>query len=407
MSTNIMAIFGMFISFYYIFYSGHGCKPTIIVDLKEFSNAILCVCNNTFRKGGNFDKYIKVATRFLAELKKMNADLVFFHKEKFYDDSDRTMKKFPKLTHDIEYDKIQRGNQRHINNMIKVAKKHGQLIVLTKCYKNSIAKYANEHADKVLAIVSNDTDYLVYDVKCQYWSLADLPNTHGYIQMHGRRFDRSTLLVETGMSNEHIRLLAILSDTLDNWFKFPLGTCDRMPHKVRFRHALKYATEQCLNAENSFDWKKIAMDLFGKDKTDEHVAQFEMRYKKFDPNNQPEDKGNDAYKQAGTTFVEVLECFKINDILSYHGCIDCDRKVYVLRDLWWLNKSEASVEFAEAVISVLAKFPGIFYKDVDEERRPTSWKLLHPLICSDGEIQMRDIDFPPGMCNIFEFNMNE
>lgn len=374
------------------YYSDHGCNPTILIDLKEFSNAI--ISKNTLIKGGIFDKYSQGATHFFAELKKCNVDLVFFAKERSHIDSERSKKKLAKILCEYpSFEKVQRANQRQLNNMMMIAKKHGQLIISSKGYKNSIINYANKHADKVLSLITNDTDYLVYDSKYQYWSMVEW-----HLQMHGLRFDRASLLADIGLSNEQIRLLVTLSDTLDNWYKFPRES-QRMTCKEHFQHAIKYVKEQCPTDGYSFDWKKIATYLYGDDYTGEQLAELEMRYSKFDPNHQAADNENDRRENASAAFRDVLKSFTTNHISSYHAIVDCDRKIFFLKDLCCMLKYDTStnIEFADAVFSVLAKLPGILYTGEPDERRPVSLKFFNPFIGGkNGDVEMRDIIYPPG-----------
>lgn len=378
--------------------SEHACNPTIIIDLKEFSNAITCVFDETLHKGGVFDKYISVADLFLTELIRCNVDLVFYAKERIYEDSEQVEKDLAEVTCVAsKFYKLQRNNNRLLHNMVMVAKQHGQLNIVSGRYKNSIVKYANDHADKVLSIIANDTDYLVYDGTYQYWSMTNWSHPNGFIELHGLRFDRSSLLAEIGLNSEQIRLLATLSDTMDNWFKIRNQyihlTCQEL-----LKQAIEYVKKQCLIDGDSFDWKQIATYLYGGMNTAKHAAEFEKRYNKFDTNNiRPTDNGNDHREETSRNIREVFEFFTKNHISSYHAIVDCDRKIYFLKDLCCLNKYVSeNIEFTDIVFTVLAKLPGILYKDKHEKRRPISRKLFNPLIRKYGLVQRRVIIYPPG-----------
>lgn len=94
-------------------------------------------------------------------------------------------------------------------NMQKLAKQHGELRINYVRHNQEIVKYANRNADTVLALITNDTEFLIFDGDYQVWRATDLiPH-----DMTAFRFCRKTLRTHLELNTQQLELLSALSDT--------------------------------------------------------------------------------------------------------------------------------------------------------------------------------------------------
>lgn len=373
--------------------------------MKEFINILPRIFTNSFSSGGEFDRYNEAATYFLAELKALGVDLVFFVQEKHFDSLEKTRARLADESSKIFIPthpaaRVERGNKRMAYNINKIAQKYGQLRVLTDRQTMAIVNYAAQHEDKVLAIIGKDTDFLVYDGKYQYWTVSEWPTERTCPGLVATRFDRDALLADIRLFNEQFRLLAALSDALGSWAIFAVPDV-HLTYPQLLRRAIEYVREQRLTFTDTFDWETIARDLYGPNGyTPEQVAEFEKRYDAFGQITDCE-KADDFYDRLGPETVEVWKFCEENHFFMFRTVIGCGDRVYWLKDLCCLKEDCRRIEFSEAILTVHTKFCGILHNDESEERRPDTKRLFNSyLVDRGGDIECRSVIYPPGTITI-------
>lgn len=338
--------------------------------------------------GGIFDHYIQFFKNFLNELQQgeqKQCDFVFFIKERSY------------FNEDQEKDKL-REQHRHKDNAVWnsfrnsyyitiIAKEYGQIIASDTGHCNVIVKYANEHADKVLAIITNNTSVLLIEGKFQYWSMAEWPNKSRL------RFDRDALLDELKISSEQLRLAAALTGLV--------GNCHR---KKTFTTVVEYARRQNQTPENIFDWQQIADDLpstYCVSSTAETIVKY---YNESDINYCPPVFDYVYCEYASPVMLEALQFCKQNHLSVYHAIKSSGHRFLALTDLFCLNPEyQISKDFTNAIFTVLTKISGVFYKNEDPEKRPKMQLFFNPFV-NNGEIERRNLLYP-GNFNAFFYQL--
>lgn len=386
--------------FFFSISSEHESDPTIIIDLKELSDMIPRIFASTLRNGGVFDKYIDMLRYFFDELKKCHVDLVFFMRQRIWNDTEMAKPRIIKVTGMSHCRGLfEREDERLMHIMITIAKQYGELFITP--YRNTIhmVNYTVDHADKVLSIIGNDTDYLIFDGNYQYWTMAKWFDGGYYPGMCGLRFDRSMMLAEIGLSMEQMRLFGSLWYALDDQ---PVRKSDR-----KFYDIVEYVKCQTLSDDNAFDWDGIAQ-YWGGESHQTLESAVKKRYSEYDINHRP-GKWIDRLEDTSPAIVEVIEFCKRNHFQMLHSIVW--REIGVVKDLFFLKENNSiNIKFIDMIFLVVVKFPGILYKDEDQERRPMSWKLYNHLISGDGgDVEVRDIIYPPGKpenldWKLFRFN---
>lgn len=361
-------------------------------------NIIPRIFSYTLSSGGEFDKYIEAVTYFLEELTRCRVDLVFFVKEKHFTDLEKSKMMMTDETLSVlngSAVKVERGSKRLAYNLTMIAQKYGRIHVLVDRHTIVIVNYAAQNEDKVLSIIANDTDFLVFDGKYQYWSMGQWMIRHCYPSMEAIRYDRGALMSEIRLSNEQIRLLVTLSDALKNWKYF-----DGLPSQTSFKRAMDYVREQHLTDTNTFDWEKIASRLYGTNYAPEQIAELIKRYEDF---GQIRDRqiGHDFYDRLSPETVEVWKFCEANHFFMFRTIIGSGERVYWLKDLCCLKDDRHRIQFTDAILTVLAKFSGILHNDESEEHRPGTKLLFNSFLAdNNGDFEYREIIYPTGMLTV-------
>lgn len=330
-------------------------------------------------------------------------DLVFFLKEKSLADSESGRQKVHKRSIlGNSTDQISRGNRRWVINVIMIAEKYGELIISDKGNNGVLAKYAFDHEDKVLAVIGNDTDFLLYESKYQYWPIANWyqqefrPNCTRYPGINGLRFDRDALLTEIQLNSEQLHLLVTMSDTFETWYNFP-----KCPPNATFVEsmecAIKYVRYQSLTHENTYDWEMIARDLYGENYTGEQAAVFKKRYTKFAIHKTSKIADKNVSNEDGS--IDTLQYCKTRLFAIFNTFLACSKTFFFLNDICRLSRTfPQNIELADSVYSAVVKIAGIFYKDGMVDQRPSILRIYNPLLCGNGGgIEDCDIAYPLGM----------
>lgn len=346
--------------------------------------------------GSFFDVYIQIATRFLANLKKCNVNLVFFVDESIYDPCDSitlmTISKGTMWTNGIEF-----NNKRVLDDMLLLASKYGKIIVArTTIKRHLIVEYAEEHSRQVLAVISHDTSLLAFDCIFQFWWMSDINQDGGNFQLSGTRLDRKSLLEELDINGDQLRLYMCLT----NFFTEHQSHVD----VYTVRSAFTSFTREP-------EWDRIGVILFGKEAYDEEtMAVLIERYEHID-NMYRVEKTDDPLENTNPALADLIDFCMQSHIPMYRSIIAYEKRIFFLKDLCCLQKRNPdNATFAVFIYTTLATFPGIFNKDVDAEQQQTKeWEMYNPLVDDPGKylrgygrLETREIYYPPGMLRLLQ-----
>lgn len=205
--------------------SEHDKDPIIVCDLKEMSKILVRFDANGTTLGGQYNRVNELLDYFFGEIIKCKAKLVFDVRL-----SDGRFKDIDELKSPYEtYDSIEqygitnshwrylndllvlrgqlRPNERMWYNLLNICKNYGEIIGSYALHKRAILAYVREHQDDVMAIITRNTEYFVYDLNFQYWSLSDIElNT-----LKIAKFCRQTLNEVHGLSYQQLQLMMAIS----------------------------------------------------------------------------------------------------------------------------------------------------------------------------------------------------
>lgn len=270
----------------------------MLIDLKEFSQIVVQRDEVGLICGGRHPNYIFLFRRFLDSLKKTGVNLIFFVPGKKLNDDPSIF--IPKR--DIDYrkhltwlDQIDAGipirkvldqkNRRHPDrratfaveyNAIKVCRQFGDVYFNYYRHNQEIAQYANRQKDEVLAIVSNDTDFLVFGGSYQFWSCNDIDLK----EMTTTQYCRKTVLGELQLTRQQLELVGALAGShylpmrvglLKNFYtnlKHKGDGFAKIPDLAEYVRQVKQTPSSDPN-KIIFDLNAVASDVFGEDYREE------------------------------------------------------------------------------------------------------------------------------------------
>lgn len=172
--------------------------------------------------GGRFNQVAHLLEQFFKRLNQLGAKLVFFYdgpiQDTKYDTwTQRQDDKYIKMMEIIEsVDRLSdlawmanRFRQSIPNNTLypvrQIAAKHGELMIsIAKECDQELAAYANQV--QAIAIISNDTDFMIYKGFWRYWSAKDI----NFDTLDTMEYNRLELVRKMGLSFKQMRLLATL-----------------------------------------------------------------------------------------------------------------------------------------------------------------------------------------------------
>ncbi|XP_065088167.1 uncharacterized protein LOC135709708 [Ochlerotatus camptorhynchus] len=257
--------------------------PVIVIDLMALHCTLTSIDMESLFFGARFNVGFWTIDRFFAKLKGLGAELEFF--------LDGTVPSFKLQTwrerRDTEYqelieliDAVDKGTD--IETILEqlgspgcsyaveyLAKKHGRLTVsMEKECDQELAAFACK--SKAMAIISNDSDFLIFDGDWRYWSCREIDiNT-----LEAVEYNRRALLEHLGLNFSQMPLFATLcgNDIVKfeevQHFHYRLGQFSR-----KFINVANFVRKQPADLSNPADLQKILKHAFGS-----RYKQIEMRF---------------------------------------------------------------------------------------------------------------------------------
>lgn len=327
--------------------------------------------------GGRHQLYIRFYSKFFRDLQAKHVNLVFFAPcNKLNDATDifipkreEEYMKYTDLLDQIDQRKPIRcilkkknGNypdrraMRSVEyNLLKIVRKYGELYFNYFRHNQEIVQYANKNSSNVMAIISNDTDFLIFPGDFDFWSCNNI-NMKELTTIH---YSRDALYANLNLNRQQLYMLAALSGNLylpldivkrnffpkleqvgEKYSKFP-----DLSNYVRKLEMIPTADpNKC-----TFDLQKVGEDVFGSDVKPEEINTIEngLAIYNLDFTVRSDEKDFLKFAKTNNSFIYKLitdDIYRINDIM-FIDYRECRSKTY-----------------AELVIPLLCKLLGILYK---------------------------------------------
>lgn len=355
-----------------------------MVDLKEAAHIFVQRDEIGLVLGGRFEQYNKKAMQFFSNLAKANVKLVFFMSGNRYTDDLQFF--IPKR--ETEYmtclellDKIEENadlkaylaEKNKISpdirmplafdyNLKKLIRRFGDLHINYIQHNQEIARYAKQHADEVLAVISNDTDFMAFEGNFQYWNA----NSINCRDLTVNSYSKHKLHDKLGLNFHQMQLLSALCGSnflpmfvINDWVKSLIETNGDPELKGKIKNVAMYVKRQPIELvknKPTYDLDSISRDVFGPDYTKEQknciangLACYELDLKE-----EPEPR------------ISFLKFCKKNDHFMYKLATD---DIFNVKDIMYIDyRNYRSLNYAELILPILMKMCGILLKD--ERRRP-------------------------------------
>lgn len=380
-----------------------------MIDLKELNRVIEKIDEGGLILGGRFAKINEIVEYFFDEIKKCNANLVFFARldEGKYKNIDIFSSTFPAYVCISQrkclktYLRSNHGSkQKYASNLYpservwfnlqQICTKYGQFYVNYGLSKRAILAYTREKREDVMAVMTRNTEFFVHNCNFEYWSLSDID----FSALKIAKFCRERLGHTLDFSPHQMQLLLVLSE-LEPADKFKLFASSR------FLDLLSYVERQ-RHGPDGYDLSKFK-DKLTKNQIEEMEKQIsdleELNRFRGDFNEDINDEFITELMDNDIIFDMVLLFCKQNIPFAYKLI---NEKMSVPKDLLFIDLRQAgSVQYIDLVIQVTLKMVGITFKDISSEKRP---KIRAVKIDRDSSVpsgssvqQEMDIIYPTSM----------
>ncbi|XP_062554493.1 uncharacterized protein LOC134219690 [Armigeres subalbatus] len=196
--------------------------PIIVIDLMALYRPVSSIDFPGLLCGGRFNQVTDLLEQFFGKLQTLRAKLVFFFdgpvQNTKYDTwvmrQDDKYHKMLNIINAVDTGRdltwiVNRFHQIIPNNtlypLFMVARKYGETIIsiMNEC-DQEMAAYAKKM--KAMAIISNDTDFMIYEGFWRYWSAKDI----NFDTLDTKAYNRVALVKNLGLSFQQMRLFATL-----------------------------------------------------------------------------------------------------------------------------------------------------------------------------------------------------
>lgn len=341
--------------------------------------------------GGRYDLYNHLLRKLCQNLCQYGAKLVFFMVGRRYTDDlalfvpkaefqhNNSMEILQKMRAQIDIKSVTtkqllrctaRDSYAFTYNFQRLLRRFGDLHVTHVEHNREIAQYINKNSSQVLALISNDTEFLAFDGNFEFWPIADLDLKH----MTCERADKEKMYARFGFVHgaHQMKLVSALSGTvylpMDEVIRFikELDTIRQDPLKIgKFWTISEYVRRQSIEIignQPQFDLDKISNDVFGADYTPVQRNGIANGLAIYDMNfDEDELYFQDKYKENA-----FLSFCKERDPFLFKLATD---EVYVVKEHSFVDyQNYRSKTYSELIIPILMKICGILFQK-DPERR--------------------------------------
>lgn len=230
--------------------------PVIIFDTMGFVH-LFGTDSDEVILGGRHNVYLRTVTDFFTTLVENGAKLVFFcdgqvrsekmnewcnRRNEEYQRSIYTLHAIDNGIHQMSDKRCGRGCKNIVNCLLKTVEQFGEIITTssTDC-DAAIANYAV--ANNALAVIANDSDFLIYDGNWQFWD----GNCFNLNRLTTKCFKRNILRRHLNLTSDEMKLFATMSG--NDYTKHILR--NDYPNKTDFRKIANL----CQSLRLTFDMK--------------------------------------------------------------------------------------------------------------------------------------------------------
>lgn len=399
----------------FFFCSDHdGKQPTILIDLKELAHTFCAKDEVGIVLGGRYKKYNGMLKRFLDEMHRINVKLVFFMAGNTLSDSNQPLfrthieKKYIK---GIElYDAIDNGTDliKYLHeknafspdirmtlpfsyNMQKLCHQFGEIYTNYQCHNSEMAYYISKHPKDVLAIITNDTDFLAFDGDFQYWSANDLH----LINLDCVRYCRDKVRSKLDLNSMQLQLVSALSghDFLPREYVVPFWAKlaelygkrgPRIENLATYVKQLEIQPVKSLKYKVHYDLERISHDVFGEDYTRDKLDGIAKCLRYYGTVIHPKTEKN-----------AFMKCSKVNSPFIYTLA---GYNIFNIKDIDYIDyRNVKSKNYSELIVPVLAKLCGILNTE-NCNSRVISMKFAHDEPCKQERVPFV---YPPSKIVLF------
>lgn len=393
----------------------NGRAPIIIVDLKELCHMFVQHGQIGVILGGHYDRYNKMLRQFLENMTRSGAKLVFFMPGRKYTDELQFF--IPKTEQNYMesldiLDKIEENadlkaylfekNRRSVDirmelsfnhNLKKIVHNFGDCHVNFDRHNQEIALYIKENADAVMAIITNDSDFLAFAGDFEFWRA----NSINYKSMTCNQYSRKRLYDRLGFEHGAIQMQLLSALCGSNFLPayaiqdFLTGLSqanqDNPQQRGKIWNVTAYVKRQTITQFDNkikFDLKQIGRDVFGDECSTENLDCIENGLACYDLDNfqQPSNRNLSSF----------LRFCKTRDVFAYKLATDT---IFNVKDITYMDyRNYNAKSYAELVIPLLMKMCGILFKDNTQRPsyREICMKHAHDEPCKVTE---EEIIYPP------------
>lgn len=322
--------------------------------------------------GGHYFLLTKFLNGFFDRLKRLNAELVFFmHVHKYTDD----VKLFiPNAEEDYieclsimenavnkNRSKGKRPGEENVRipftfeyNSFRLAKQFGTVNINYFRHNQEIAKYLKLHENEILSIISNDTDFAIFDGDYQFWYVNEM----NMKEMMVGRINNLQVHQTLNLNRDQLHLLSAIS--FGNIFpygvlkNFYTNTHDRVTTKSRFLRLIDYVKNQQIDPQQidlqrKFNLKKICEDIFGENYTEFDMNAVENGIKQYSID----------FDVSPRSQLPVIKLMKEKNPFMYQLYNDY---IFLVKDIHYIDyQLDSPKSYSELILPLIRRMQGILY----------------------------------------------
>lgn len=387
--------------------------PIILIDMKEMAQIFMRYGTAEMNAvlGGCFTYYGNHLRQFLENFVKMDVELVFFIAGRKYTDDLQLFIQARETTYinclDV-LDKIEgysdfnelaaafrqkfqtfrcdfRMNSSFEFNMERFVQSYGKVYVNYEQHNKDIARYAKDHANKVLAIITNDTDFMAFEGDFQFWRA----NNTNVFEMTCYRYCRRTLCADLGLDFHQMQLLGALSGSkylpihMVSDFLNRLACANDDPIKIgKIWNVSAYIKKQpyeVVDNKPKFNLEDISKDIFGENYKSEQLNCILNSLKIYDLDLVDDHEPEDSFLKKHSPFLYKLST----------------KDTFCVMDIDFIDfRNYKSKTYAELIMPILMKMCGIMWKN--DSARPKVRKICMKHAHNEPfKVTEEDIIYPP------------